>query len=67
MTEYRLIARDFSYTRTFTEAKSVAAQMLGKRISNFMVIKSDVNGDRLIPINLSGGDVFNIERMCELA
>lgn len=45
---YRLINKSNNRVDHFRDPSSLAAHMLGKRLSNCLVIKSDENGDRLV-------------------
>lgn len=45
---YRIINKSDNKVVQFRDPSSLAAHMLGKRISNYLVIKSDEQGDRLV-------------------
>ena len=47
-TVYRLINKSDNRVDHFRDPSALAAHMLGKRISNILVIKSDDTGDRLV-------------------
>jgi len=47
-TVYRLINKSGNLVTQFRDPSSLAAHMLGKRVSNYLVIKSDEQGDRLV-------------------
>jgi len=47
-TVYRLINKSDNRVDHFRDPSSLAAYMLGRRISNLLVIKSDDKGDRLV-------------------
>ena len=47
-TVYRLVNKSNNRVDHFRDPSSLAAHMLGKRISNILVIKSDEMGDRLV-------------------
>jgi hypothetical protein len=52
-------------TRCFDSALSVAAHMLGRQVSNYLVIKSDSQGDRVVPF--PSADVAEIQQKLEIA
>lgn len=56
---YRFINKSNNRVEYFGDPAAVAAYMLGKRISNILVIKSDKQGDRLVVF--SSAEVRNIE------
>ena len=47
-TVYRLINKSDNRVNHFRDPSALAAHMLGKRLSNCLVIKSDEMGDRLV-------------------
>jgi len=47
-TVYRLVNKSGNLVTQFRDPSSLAAHMLGKRVSNYLVIKSDEQGDRLV-------------------
>ena len=47
-TVYRFINKSNNRVEYFGDPAALAAYMLGKRLSNCLVIKSDENGDRLV-------------------
>lgn len=47
-TVYRLVNKSNNRVDHFRDPSSLAAHMLGKKISNCLVIKSDERGDRLV-------------------
>ena len=51
--------------RRFDSALSVAAYMLGRRVSEYFVVKSDADGDRVVP--LVSADVNEIQLALEQA
>lgn len=57
-TVYRLINKSNNTVDFYRDPNAIAAYLLGRRISNFLVIKSDDTGDRLVP--LIGADVLKI-------
>jgi hypothetical protein len=59
-TVYRVINKSDNKVQHFREARLVAAHLLGRRISNLIVIKSDDAGDRLI--QFTSADVAQCER-----
>ena len=59
-TVYRLVNKSGNLVTQFRDPSSLAAHMLGKRISNFLVIKSDESGDRLVVF--SSSEVQTIEK-----
>lgn len=58
-TVYRLVNKSGNLVSQFRDPSSLAAHMLGKRISNLLVIKSDERGDRLV--TFASADVDAIE------
>ena len=48
MTKYRLINKSDNKVMTATTAMAVSIYLLGRNISNYIVIKSDLNGDRIV-------------------
>jgi hypothetical protein len=58
-TVYRLVNKSGNKVTQFRDPGSLAAHMLGKRISNLLVIKSDERGDRLVVF--SSAEVQSIE------
>lgn len=58
-TVYRLVNKSGNLVSQFRDPSSLAAHMLGKRISNYLVIKSDERGDRLVLF--SSAEVQSIE------
>ena len=58
-TVYRLVNKSGNLVSQFRDPSSLAAHMLGKRISNYLVIKSDEQGDRLV--TFASADVDAIE------
>ena len=58
-TVYRLVNKSGNLVSQFRDPSSLAAHMLGKRISNLLVIKSDEQGDRLV--TFASADVDAIE------
>ena len=59
-TVYRVINKSDNKVQHFREAANVAAHLLGRRISNLIVIKSDAAGDRLV--QFTSPDVCQCER-----
>ena len=51
--------------RKFDNPMSVAGHMLGRRVCNYMVVKSDVKGDRVVP--WPSTDVNEIQQALEQA
>ena len=69
-TVYRVISRDDNkvwHYRDDAGAFSLSSFMLGRRISAYMVIKSDERGDRVVPIENSNGDVHKLMELCKEA
>lgn len=62
---YRLINKSNNRVDHFWDPSSLAAHMLGKRVSNFLVIKSDESGDRLVVF--SSYEVQTIEKTLRCA
>lgn len=58
-TVYRLVNKSDNRVDHFRDPSSLAAHMLGKRLSNYLVIKSDERGDRLVVF--SSAEVQSIE------
>jgi hypothetical protein len=58
-TVYRVINKSNNRVEHFRNPREVAAHLLGKRLSNLLLIKSDATGDRLVSITSS--DVLEIE------
>ena len=56
---YRFINKSNNRVEYFGDPAALAAHMLGKRISNILVIKSDERGDRLVVF--SSAEVCRIE------
>lgn len=56
---YRFINKSNNRVEYFGDPAALASHMLGKRISNILVIKSDEQGDRLVVF--SSAEVRNIE------
>ena len=56
---YRLVNKSGNLVSQFRDPSSLAAHLLGKRISNYLVIKSDEQGDRLV--TFASADVDAIE------
>lgn len=59
-TVYRVINKSDNKVQHFREAHLVAIHLLGRRISNLIVIKSDEAGDRLV--QFTSPDVCQCER-----
>ena len=59
-TKFRLINKSDNKVESFGYARDVAAFLLGRRIDNYLVIKSDELGDRLVPLPLNNPDVRNV-------
>lgn len=59
-TVYRVINKSDNKVQHFREARLVASHLLGRRISNLIVIKSDAAGDRLV--EFTSADVAQCER-----
>ena len=49
-TVYRVIARDNNTVTQYRDPDSVANFLLGRRLSAYIIIKSDDLGDRIIPM-----------------
>lgn len=47
-TVYRVINKSDNKVMTFSLAKDVAVYMLGRRLDNYIVIKSSDSGDRVV-------------------
>lgn len=50
ITTYYIIRRSTGKTQTFNDARAAAVFMLGKQIHNFIVVKSNAGGDRIITL-----------------
>lgn len=59
--EFRVINKSDNIVLTFRAAKSVAAFLLGCRIDNFIVVKSDEIGDRVIKFSSNECKVIESE------
>ena len=46
--KYRVINKSDNLVKSFTKAHDVSIFMLGRRVPNYLVIKSDDSGDRLV-------------------
>ena len=64
-TVYRLVNKSDNMVSQFRDPSSLAAHMLGKRISNLIVIKSDEQGDRVV--SFSSNEVSSIEAALKAA
>jgi hypothetical protein len=53
MSIYRVVNRSLNVIHTFTNPADVACRLLGRRLDNYMVIKTDDKGDRLVPFTSS--------------
>lgn len=58
-TVYRLVNKSGNKVAQFRDPSSLAAHMLGKRVSNYLVVKSDERGDRLVVF--SSSEVQSVE------
>lgn len=65
--EYRVIARKGNTVNQFAQAHHAAAWLLGRRISECMLIKTDHKGDRVVDVSAAGGDVAQIQTILEQA
>jgi hypothetical protein len=64
-TRYQIIDRKTSSGFQLTEGRSVGAYLLGKRVSEYIIIKSDMQGDRIV--HLTSYDATDITVACEEA
>ncbi len=64
-TKFRLINKSDNVVKSFTKTHDVSIHLLGRRISNYIVIKSDDYGDRVI--NLTSSIIAEIEKEILLA
>ena len=65
-TKYRVINKSDNLIKSFTKAHDVAIFFLGRRVLNYMVIKSDENGDRLVQFDtLDNFEINAIEKQLE--
>lgn len=64
-TQYRIINRETTSGFQFTDARSVGAYLLGKLCNNYIIIKSDMQGDRIV--HLTSYDVTDITNECARA
>lgn len=61
--KYFLINRGYTpESRTFSDARNLSIFLLGKQTSNWLIVKSDQDGDRVVPV--SSGDISLIEKAC---
>lgn len=60
-TKFRLVNKSDNIVLTFSSASSLAHHLLGRRISNYIVIKSDDKADRVV--ELTNCDVIEIEKL----
>ena len=64
-TTFRLIPRDNSKIITYSGGAAaiprVAAYLLGRRVSAYMIIKSDSRGDRLVDVSATHGFFNELE------
>lgn len=49
-TKFRLVNKSDNIVLTFSSARSVAYHLIGRRISNYIVIKSDDKTDRVVEL-----------------
>lgn len=64
-TIYRVINKSDNVVRHFRKSYDIGVFMLGKRYKNYIFIKSDANGDRLVTFD--DCDVFAVERKLDQA
>ena len=62
---FYLVNKQADQIMPFEKARSVAAHMLGRRMSHYFVVKSDAQGDRVVP--WPSTDVFEIQQVLEQA
>jgi hypothetical protein len=67
MTIFRIITIDNNKIVEKLSAFEVAAFFLGRRISAYIVIKSDDTGHQIIDVSSANGNVFDIQRLLEAA
>ena len=63
-TTFRLIPRDNNKIITYSggaAAAEVAVYLLGRRVSAYMIIKSDSRGDRLVDVSATHGFFNELE------
>lgn len=60
-TKFRLVNKSDNIVLTFSSASSVAYHLIGRRVSNYIVIKSDDKTDRVV--ELTSCDVAEIEKL----
>ena len=66
-TQYRVIGRDNGINLTYDSSVQVAGFLLGRRLSEFMLIKTDHVGDRVVDTTAAGNDVCKIQTMLDEA
>lgn len=65
-TKYRVINKSDNLIKSFIKAHDVAIFFLGRRVLNYMVIKSDECGDRLVQFDkLDNFEISAIEKQLE--
>lgn len=67
MSIFRIINKNDNKIIQKRKASEVSIYFLGRRISAYMVIKSDETGDRLVNLDPAKGDVSVIEQILEAA
>lgn len=67
MSIFRIINKNDNKIIQKRKASEVSIYFLGRRISAYMVIKSDETGDRLVNLDPAQGDVSVIEQILEAA
>lgn len=65
--EYRVIVRKGKTVKVFDKASHVAGWLLGRRISEHMLIKTDHKGDRVVDVTAAQADVAQIMIMLDQA
>jgi hypothetical protein len=65
--QYRVIGREDGFNQTFDSTVKIAGFLLGRRLSSYMLIKTDHKGDRVVDVTGAGGDVAQIQLMLDQA
>lgn len=63
---YYILDKRWAVVDKRDSAKRVAAFLLGMRLSDLVIIKSDEKGDRMYHPGVTDGDVFKIEQELEV-
>lgn len=47
-TKFRLINKSDNVIQTYSDSRDIATFLLGRRVDNYIIVKSDETGDRVI-------------------